>query len=70
MGADSAGCLAQHELQIPEQGSFQNMSPYLFDPSIPDQVRRATPAALVLFWSLLALLTTADDPVPPHIGYA
>eukprot|EP00983_Pelagomonas_calceolata_P065058 1148423-Pelagomonas_calceolata.AAC.1 len=39
---------------------------HLFDPSIPDQLD-ATPAALMLSWSLLALLTQLDHPLPPHI---
>eukprot|EP00983_Pelagomonas_calceolata_P011409 367738-Pelagomonas_calceolata.AAC.1 len=30
----------------------------------------ATPAALMLSWPLLALLTQIDHLLPPHIGYS
>eukprot|EP00983_Pelagomonas_calceolata_P022029 691451-Pelagomonas_calceolata.AAC.1 len=44
MDVGSAGRLAQHDLHITEQISNRDISPYLFDPSIPDL--DAPPAAL------------------------
>eukprot|EP00983_Pelagomonas_calceolata_P066673 1149151-Pelagomonas_calceolata.AAC.2 len=68
----SADRLVQHDLDIPEQVPNREMPPYLSDPSIPDQANRlelrdATPAALMLSWSLFA---NSSRPLLHHIGYS
>eukprot|EP00983_Pelagomonas_calceolata_P008678 283402-Pelagomonas_calceolata.AAC.1 len=42
MNVGSTDRLAQHDLQITEQVSKRVISPYLSDPSIPDQARRTS----------------------------
>eukprot|EP00983_Pelagomonas_calceolata_P027914 875598-Pelagomonas_calceolata.AAC.1 len=69
MDVGSADCLAQHDLYITEHVSNRAIPPYLFHPSIHDQARCAS-AALMLSWSLLALLTQIYHLLPPHIGYS
>eukprot|EP00983_Pelagomonas_calceolata_P004979 163033-Pelagomonas_calceolata.AAC.1 len=66
MDVGSADRLAQHGLHITEQVSNHVISPYLFDPSIPDQARctSSRPQADAI------LLTQIDHLLPPHIGYS
>eukprot|EP00983_Pelagomonas_calceolata_P057967 1145306-Pelagomonas_calceolata.AAC.1 len=69
MDVGSADRLAHHDLNITEQISSHIIPSYLFDPAFLIKLD-APPAALVLSWSLLALLTQIDHLLPPHIGYS
>eukprot|EP00983_Pelagomonas_calceolata_P083901 1156250-Pelagomonas_calceolata.AAC.3 len=64
MDVGSADRLAQLRL------SNRLIPPHLFDPSIPDQIRRNSSRPDAILVTPLALLTEIDHALPPHMEYS